>query len=293
MRKIAQNDNPISRMVERYKSIVPNPLASSLLVGGGLWGVSKLGYGNIMNTIRSLGRPIAKRMTGMSDMDFDESMDELTYDSNYSTWLPIGVGALGAIAAAAPSFSRYRKNFGLTAWDSPIMPHKPMSNDPDYLRGINDLTAPEMPSSMTKPASYKMYKAASAFFNSTGYDNDPLDMTKAVDIGRARSLFDTDPYLMNDSYTRNFGNSIINNASIQSGVNNPTLGNIFDSAKDKVKSKLSIQGIADIGIKSMVANNTARLFTGVLDTMIDLSPTTRRNIIDTGTWAGTVSAILN
>jgi hypothetical protein len=259
------------------------------LAGGIAYGASKIGYDNIMDTVSSLGRVPAKQLSGMSDADFDEAMYELKNNSSYSTWIPFGISTLASMMAISPFFSRYRKNFGLLSWDSPIMPHHATSNSPDYKRDINESLA--LP--MTKVSSYTMHKIANSLFTATGYDVNDLDMSKAVDVGSARSLFSTDPYLANDSYTRNFGNSIINNAAINTGVSNPTLGSIFDSAKAKIDNKLTIQGIADIGMKSVVANQSARLFTGVLDTMIGLSPTTQRNIIDTGTWAGTISAILN
>ena len=282
-------DNPISRFVERYTNIVPNPLAHAALLGTAAYGASKLGYNSIMRTIRSLGRVPGRQLANLSNDEWDEAMDEMLYNSNYSTWLPVGLGALAAVAAASPHFSPYRKNFGLTAWDSPIQSHHAASNSPGHNRDINESLA--MP--MVKLSSYGMHKVANSLFTATGYDANAMDMSKVVDVGRARSLFNSDPFLANDSYTRNFGNSIINNAAINTGVSNPTLGNVFDSAKNKISNKLTIQGIADIGMKSVVANQTARLFTGVLDTMIGLSPTTQRNIIDTGTWAGTVSAILN
>ena len=70
------------------------------------------------------------------------------------------------------------------------------------------------------------------------------------------------------------------------------MGGIFDSAMDKLDKKLSFQGLAKAGVRTVVANSVANLFTSALDTMVGLSPEAQRTIIDTGTWAGAISAIL-
>lgn len=287
MYKKAADDNIIAKLLAGYKKVVPNPLVQAGIAGLGVYGLTRFGWNRVNETLRSLGRPTIKKWFGLSDDQWDTAVDNLQYDSKLAKWVPVGLGLTGAALGLLPSFSPYKKHYGLTKWDAPFTYHKA---DGSYATKRNANSSAFTPMSKTQSA---MTKAASQFFNSTGYDINQLDVNKIVDVSAAKSLFSNDPNLADDSYTRNFGTAIIANAANATGINNPTLGNILDSAVDKVSNKLSIQGIADVALKSVVANTTATLFTGVLDTMLDLSPTTRRNIIDTGTWAGTIGAILN
>ena len=88
------------------------------------------------------------------------------------------------------------------------------------------------------------------------------------------------------------GLSIVNNAALRGGTEHPTLGRLFDSALDKMETKLTVNGVTDIAVKSAVANTTARLFTGALGAVCGMNDRTRQKLIDAGTWAGAIAAIL-
>ena len=56
---------------------------------------------------------------------------------------------------------------------------------------------------------------------------------------------------------------------------------------------MSLSGIATIGLKSMIANEAASLFTNAIGLVTDMSQETKNDIIAAGTWAGTIKAILD
>lgn len=289
--KVAADNNIIASILNGYKKVIPSPLFQAGLTGLGIYGLTRFGWNRSVDTLRALGRLPAKKYFGLNDGHWDIAMDNLKYDNKLAKWVPIGLSAVSTALMLAPSYSPYKKHYGLTQWNAPSVYNKEYSGYSSKRDANRSAFIP-----MTKTQSVDtegMTKIASQFFNSTGYDLSDLDLNKVIDVGQAKSLFSNDPYLAEDTYTKNFGNAIISNAANNTGVNNPTLGNIMDSAVDKMSNKLSLQGIANVGLQSVAANTAATLFTGVLDTMLDLSPTTRRNIIETGTWAGTINAILN
>jgi hypothetical protein len=118
-----------------------------------------------------------------------------------------------------------------------------------------------------------------------------IDFSQVINAGQARDMFSNDPNLKDDPYVRNMGISIINKASKDAGFVNPTLGNVYDSAAAKVKSKLSWQGVTGVAANTMLANATAHLFTAGLGAVMPLSPEAKRNIIDAGTWAAFATSI--
>ena len=73
-----------------------------------------------------------------------------------------------------------------------------------------------------------------------------------------------------------------------------TLVTLASSAyKTKIENKLSWGGAMDVALKSAVSNVTARLFTGALGAVCDMNDKTRQALVDAGTWAGAISAILD
>lgn len=238
----------VSAILDPVRSVAGSPIGMG--IGLGLLGAG-LGYGawrNIVETGGSLGRYPITKMTGMTDDEYDEAMEEIANDKRYKWIMP---GALAALLGGG------------------------------YL-------AFRAPNSYTKFASQD--KQADELFSYGGYVPD-IDFHQIINAGQAKDLFTNDPHLKDDPYVRNMGISIINDAANKAGYVNPTLGNIYDSTVQKIKSKLSWQGVTGIAANTMLANATAHLFTSALGAVVPLSKETKRKIIDRGTWATAVASI--
>lgn len=278
-------DNFISQAFEGYKKVIPNPLTSAMLVGAGAYGLSRLGWNPIVETIRSLARVPGKALGGMSDDEWDEAMDELKNNSSYRRWIPAAIGALTFGGHVLGSYTPYERHGGLLKWNATPSGYQ----DPKLKYGLPNTDSMYTPEQRGEtPAQSKR----ATEFSYSGYVPD-FDFSQPVNARHAQLLFTNDPYLQNEPYVKNMGTAIVAAAAQTAGTNNPTLGGIFDSAVNKIDKKLSFEGLTSIGVKSVISNSAARLFTGVLGTMMDLTPETRRNLVDAGTWAGTITAILD
>ena len=249
----------LSAAMDPVRKITGSPLG--LAAGLGLAGAG-LGYGlwrNIVQTGGSLGRYPIRRITGMTDEEYDEAMDEFASDNRYKWLIPGALATLLGGGYLALKFNPNQEGYGLTKW-------------------------------VPKTASLK--KEADELWSYGGFVPE-IDFSRVVNARDARSMFTNDPQLQNDPYVRNTGLSIINSAVNRSGYTNPTLGNIYDAARDKEKSKLSWAGVTNVAANTMLANATAHLFTGALGAVMPLSADTKRNIIDAGTWAAAITSILN
>lgn len=254
-------DNPISNFIHGYQKYVPNAAVQALLVGGGLYAASRAAWGPVVETLRSMARVPGRKLGGLTDAEWDEAMDELKANKKYKRWVPAIVGALTATAATAPFVDPTREHYGLLNWNAGVAP--------------------------------RMHKGAnSELFQYGGYVPD-LDFTKPVNARSAATLFTNDPWLQNQQYAKNISTSIVTGAALDAGTANPTIGNIFDTAVKKIDNKLNFEGLTSLGVRSVISNGMARLFTGALDTMVDLKPETKRNLIDAGTWAGVITGIFN
>lgn len=284
-------DNIISKAFEGYKSVVPNPLTSAILAGAGAYGLSRLAWNPIVNTIRSLARVPGKSLGNMTDEEWDEAMDELQNNSSYKRWIPAAIGALAFGGHTLASYTPAERYGGLLHWNgTPSGYSNPTQKyiHPDATRQFTNTQQVFNPHASHTASLHKQ----ADLYSYDGYIPS-FDFSKPVNVRQAASLFTNDPYLQNEQYVKNMGTAIVTAAAQRSGTNNPTMGSIFDSAVEKVDKKLSFEGLTSIGVKSVISNSVARMFTNVLDTMMDLSPEAKRNIIDAGTWAGTVTAILD
>ena len=277
-----EQDSFISRGVQRYRSLVPSPAVQAFLLGGAAMGLSSLAWKPVVETARSLGRVPGRAISRMSNAEWDEALDEIRDDPKYRRWLPVALGGAAGLAALGLSYAPNREYGGLLNWEAPVKtnPKQALGSRLSYLQHTP---------AFTKGAGLK--KRANDLFEYTGYVP-TLDLSDTINARSATSLFTNDPFLQNDDYVRNLGTSIVTNAAIQQHSNTPTLGSVFDSAVDKIDKKLSFSGLADVGVKSVISNATARLFTDVVGTMTNLTPDTRRNLVDAGTWAGTITSIL-
>lgn len=243
----------------------PPPWATAALIGAPVFLGGRLLWKPVTNTLASLFRPMGLKMAGggengenneQAGLVYDYAVNKLQNDKELQWTLP-AIAGVGSAALAALAFANKDKPYyGLNKWGS----------------------------AMSKRAAFYMD-------NDPGYEQ-ALDFDRPVNAYSAVSLFTDDPYISQDPYLMNMGTSIVSNAAISNHTTRPTLGGIFDSAVQKIDSKLSIGGLVDVGARTVVANGLARLFTGALGTMCDLSDNTKENIISAGTWAGAVSAIL-
>jgi len=260
--------NSISDAYYWYKNHGPSPWLTAGLLGLGTYGLGRLAWGPLVETARSLGRPIATRLIGDSknaDAIYNQAVDSFKEDAGKKRLVPALLGA-GTLAAAL--YLMYKPGAGLGSWrewDAPI-------------------AATHVPYSLNRNALPK-----TASFDDISYDG-PLDWQKQISQTQAQNLFNTDPGIPNDA--RLTGLSIVNSAALNQHTTSPTLGGIFDSAVQKIDRKLSFGGLLETGARAVISNSAARLLTGALDTMVGLDPRTKQNIIDAGTWAGTVSSIL-
>lgn len=249
----------VSGALNPIRKYTNSPLGMAAALG--LTGVG-LGYGlwrNAVETGGSLGRYPIRKLTGMTDEEYDQAMEELASDSRYKWLIPGALATLLGGGYLALKANPNQKNFGLTSWT---------------------------------PKTASLHKEADELFTYGGYVPD-VDFSQVINAGQARDMFSNDPNLKDDPYVRNMGISIINNASRKAGFVNPTLGDIYDSTASKVKSKLSWQGVTGVAANTMLANATAHLFTAGLGAVMPLSQDAKRAIIDAGTWAAFASSIFN
>lgn len=239
----------LSAVLDPVRNITKSPIGTA--AGLGLLGAG-LGYGlwrNIVDTGGSLGRFPITRMTGMTDDEYDEAMDEIASDNRYKWLLP---GALATLLGGG------------------------------YL-------------ALRWPLSYKKFasmdKQSDELFSYGGYVPD-IDFHQVINAGAAKDMFTNDPKIAEQPYVKNMGLAIINDAANKAGYVNPTLGNIYDSTVQKMKSKLTWQGVTGVAANTMIANATAHLLTSAIGTVVPLPKNVKRNIIDGGTWAAAITSIL-
>ena len=284
-------DNPFGTTVTWWQKNGLPPWATALAFGGLTYGATRPFWGPFVETVRSLFRKPGKKFLGgdpdnpksdaIADEQWNLAMDNAKNNSELRWKVPLGLGGLGTVLALYLFARRNEPYFGLTRWNYPKDPEIPAA-------GNNATTTP-----MIKPASVLdngryMKKVASLV---GGMDMD-IDYSKRVNLTDATNLFSNDKNLEDYPYTRNMGTAIVTNAAISGHTDRPTLGGILDSAVEKISNKLSFGGLASVGLRSMVANGAARLFTGALGQMVDLSPKARQTLVDAGTWAGAITAIL-
>jgi hypothetical protein len=248
----------VSKALDTVRKYTMSPLGLGIRLGAVGAGLGYATWDDIVNTGGSLGRWPIKKLTGMSDDDYDEAMDELKQDNRYKWILPSTLGAILGGGYLAHRYNTYHDWKSMLDW---------------------------------APKTASLHKEADELFTYGGYVP-KIDFSQVINANQAKSMFSNDPQLQKDPYVRNMGLAIINNAANKAGFVNPTLGNIYDSAAEKMKQKLSFSGVMGIAANTMIANATAHLFTSALGAVVPLSKETKRNLIDAGTWYAAVKSIL-
>ena len=262
-------DNFVSKGLAAWHKVVPNPLLRSLIYGGVAFGTARVLWDPLVETIKTLGRPF-RRFSDMSEEEWEQSLEDAKQDSDLKFKLPLLIGGL---TAATPLIMNYRPTYGIDQFwsDTPTPTHY---NGNKY-----------------SPAENAPMPKAGSLYEYDGYVSN-IDFSQSINTPSALSMFSNDPFLAKQDYTRNLGTSILVDANNKTPGNYTTLGNVFDSAADKIDAKLSLEGVVNTGVKAVVSNGIAKLFTTAIGTVVNLDDNTKRNLMDAGTWAGTISAIL-
>ena len=246
----------ISKWLDPIRKNVPSPVIAA--TGLGLAGAG-LGVGlwdNIIETGGSLGRYPIRKMTGMSNEEYNKAMEDLAEDDRYRWMIPMALGTILGGGYLALRRNPNQVDKGLHSW---IPKTASINNDELF--------------------TYGGYVPA-------------IDYGQVINARNAKYMFTNDPHLEDEPYVRNMGLSIINDAVNRAGYVNPTLGNIYDSASDKMKKKLSWAGLTDIAANTMIANATAHLITSAIGAVAPLPDDTKHKLIDTATWATAITSIL-
>lgn len=263
---MAESDNPISKYWQKYRDLDIPPVIEGAMLIPLVYGITRLGHNTIIDTGVSLMHP-ALKAAGMSPEDIAHATNSLKYDKSLKRWIPI-VAASTVVAGHAGINYRPNEQYG----------------------GYFSRNAAPKVYAPADSYKWKMHKTSS--FGPGGFTSfDNINMQRRVNANNTINLFQGDPHM--PTYAQNFGTAIVANAAGHAGVSNPTLGNIFDSAVDKIKDKLTFGGVVDAAASSIIANAGARLFTGALDSMIGLPRNVQQNIVSAGTWAGAISSILS
>lgn len=248
----------VSKALDPARKYINSPVL--MATGLGLAGAG-LGIGlweNIIETGGSLGRYPIRKLTGMSDAEYSQAVRDLASDDRYRWLVP---GAIGALLGGSYLNLKHNQN--------------------QVGKGIHNWA----------PKTASLQKAADELWSYGGYVP-KLPEDQIVNARAARAMFTNDPFIQQNPYLKNTGLSIINHAVNTAGYANPTIGNIYDSTAEKMKSKLSWAGVTDIAANTMLANATASLFANALGAVVPLSDTAKQNIIDGGTWYTAVKSIL-
>lgn len=260
----------LADFVEWYRQHGPNPLVTAMIGGGLAYGGTRLAANPILETGKSLAYPVVSRIEG-GEQKLAEKVERFK-DNGGAHKLGLLAGAGTTLALAALMYNPRQTGLGgLTGWNNPY-----------------DLVG-----------RHKVIKTAALNINYNNLMNERdsivsnINWHQPVNAGRATALINNDPYLQQTPYICNLGSSIINNAAINQQTRTPTLGGIFDSAVDKISKKLTFGNVMKAGLRTVTANAAARLFTGAVGTMCNLSPATQKSLISAGTWAGAIKSILD
>jgi len=276
-------DNPVSRAANVYRTVTVNPTINAGMQGAVGAGVGYTSWDRMMSTLRSLLRRPVAAMTRMSPREFDEEWEEIQKDKKMRIIIPSSIGASIMGLSLLTSYRPNEAHGGLLSWnDDP----KPL--DKTVYRGYRMPNDPNL--EIKKTAALK--KLANDMFEYGGFVP-RVDFSQVFDAPAMRQeLFSNDPWMKKDPLTQYRGISILADAQNRAGSSNVSLGNLYDSAMDKFKTKFSLMGVTGIAAKTMFANAASDLLVNAIGTMLDVPQETREDLISAGTWYGAAKAIL-
>ena len=277
------NDNPVSRAAEVYRTATINPTVNAGMQGTVAAGVGVVAWDRLIETLRSLLRRPVSLMNGMSPQEFDAEMEDIKKDKKLRWIIP---GVLGAGVAGTSLLASYRPNEehgGLLQWNG-----KPKPLDTTTYRGYEMPGDPAL--NIKKAAS--LQKFANAMFEYGGYVPQ-VDFSQVFDAPTMkRELFTNDPWMKKDPLTQYTGIAILADAQNRAASSNITMGDLYDSAADKMKTKFGLMGVTGIAAKTMFANTAANLLVNAVGAMTGIPQDTREDLISAGTWYQAAKSIL-
>lgn len=281
-------ENPIGSFADTYRKVTINPAISAGAQGTLAFGVGTVGWDRLIETLRSLLRRPVSYLYKIPPKEFDAEMEDIKNDKKMRILIPalIGVGVTGT--SLATSYRPNEEYGGLLSWNAKA---KPL--DEEAFRGYIMPGSQNAVSDEPMDKSAALHKFASDIFEYGGFvpKFDPSQIINAP--ATKRELFTNDPWMQNDSFTRNTGIAIFSDAQNRAGSSNITMGTLHDSAADKFKSKFSLMGVTGIAAKTMLANLGADLLVNAVGSMTGIPQSAREDLISAGTWYGAAKAIFN
>lgn len=251
--------NIVHDIYRKYQQLIPNPLAQgaifACLTVPAVYLTQRLAY----NRMKRLAQdPRAAMMAGMTPQQAIDSLQEMQQNSFAKHGLPWLAGLLAFSAGTVPNLNFDADNWGLTQWYPDIK----------------------------KKAS--LYKTAS-LWGDQGYQPS-FDFSTPVLKRDALSLFNDNPQVQKNDYSRNLGTSIIAAAPAYGGQT--TLGSIYDSAVNKFDKKLNFQGLGGSIVKGAIKGGLAGLFTDTIGAVMGLPDPLRRSVANSVGFGTTICSIL-
>ena len=101
-----------------------------------------------------------------------------------------------------------------------------------------------------------------------------------IPVRMAKDIIMNDP--ASEIYQKGNALDIINNASSNNDNGRMSAGNLFDSALNKVQRNLTLSGVAEAGVRSLIGYGMAKAFTNTMCHLVDMPKPVRDGIVSAG-----------
>lgn len=241
------------------KGLTVNPLLASMMVGGGLWGASKMAHPLISGYVSRLYR----RIPGVTEKDARE-LEESMVSPEVAKWLPIGIGALGG-AATLGSTMDFRRGgtpyFGALSWDR----------------------------TPTAPSGSGLRKTSSAMADWKINDQSMVDFQRLVPVAETKNMILNDPTIA--PWQAGELVTMVNQTALRERSPQISLGGFFDTARDKLDEFLTLKGVGSATVRGIVGYGMGKVLTKAVGTMMELDPSTRTKVQDMGLFGNVITGI--
>lgn len=254
--------NILYDIYRKYQKYIPNPLTQGAVFAGLTIPAVYLTQKIIYNRLKRLAQdPRAAMLAGMTPQQAQASLQQMQQSTFTKHGLPWLAGLLAFAAGTVPNVNLSKRGLGLTEW---------------------------YPEDLPTEDKQSMYKTAS-LWGDQGYQPS-FDFNTPIIKRDAISLFNDNPQVQQNSYSRNLGTSIL--ASAPSYGGQTTLGSIYDSAVNKFDKKLNFQGLGGSLVKGAVEGGLAGLFTDTIGAVMGLPDPLRRSVANSVGFGTTICSIL-
>lgn len=270
----------INDVVEPFRNITRNPFGAALLTTGAVWGTSKLMYPALKRSIEHLTKQVQGRNV-MYDAQGNpiampeppktkEQLRQERKDEARIPWLLGGIAGALVLAGSMRPIKGDALGGIFTRWDDPIRLAPP---DPDHwiMKGKNMLE------SLNKKGSTKK---ASDTFSWDIPDQTTMDFGRIIPVKAATDIIMNDPYT--EIYHKGNALAIINDASRGGQDNKMTAGSLFDSALNKVQRNLTVQGVTNAALRSVIGYGVSKAFTNTIGNLVGMPKGMRDGIVSAG-----------